>query len=92
MKKYPQVKLVYPMGQIKILPLDKTIASQQIQDNSTLVLMGMQNFQFSPECKDPGIQVSQPPIGLLVVQQSNLSVLTGINCVVDCSLTMEVLR
>lgn len=57
MKKYPQVKLVYPMGQIKILPLDKTIASQNIQDNSTLVLMGMQNFQFSPQLKDPGIQL-----------------------------------
>lgn len=27
MKKYPLVKLVHPMGQVKILPLDKTIES-----------------------------------------------------------------
>ena len=42
MKNYPQVRLVHPMGQIKILPLDKTIESQNLKDNTTLVLMGMQ--------------------------------------------------
>ena len=57
-KKYQTVKLVYPMGKIKVLGLDKTVESQQIHENTTLVLMGMKANTFDKDCKDPLIEVS----------------------------------
>ena len=47
------------MGRIKFLPLDKSIESQNLRDNSTLVLMGLQALEFDPNCKDEGVEVSE---------------------------------
>jgi hypothetical protein len=58
MAQYQQVKLVYPMGQVKILPLDQTVESQNLPDDATLVLMGMESFVWDKLAKEPGIEVS----------------------------------
>lgn len=56
---YHTVKLVYPMGHVKILPLDQTVESQNLPNNSTLVLMGMSTFVWDSNSKEAGIEIDK---------------------------------
>lgn len=58
MKMYQNAKLFNPHDNMKLLPLNQTVESALIKDNSTLILMGIQAFSLDQKNKDPSLKVS----------------------------------
>lgn len=46
MRKYHECRLIYPMGALKQLSLDKTFAEQRVPHEAQLVLLGTKSFSW----------------------------------------------
>ena len=57
MAQYHSVKLIYPMGKLKTLPLDQTPAQLNLPNGARLLLQGMKKFKFDPKTKSQPLQL-----------------------------------
>ena len=55
MAHYHSIKIVYPMGRLRTLPLDQTPAAQNIMSGARLLLQGVKEFRWDPRHKGQSI-------------------------------------
>jgi len=68
MRKYHEYRLVYPMGTLKTLDLDKSFYELSLPSEAKLVLMGTKTLTWDPIKRGSQIQVRRSIVNLLALK------------------------